>query len=280
VRMQPDGPGITFTLDLEPYGLRGIAKPPIDDALDALLDAAARCDAVGTVFVVGTLAEDRPDLVRRCAEAGHEIALHGYRHTPIDELGEAGFRDDLRRGRAVLEDLIGRRVSGYRAPLFSLSSLTPWAPGILGEDDFDYSSSVLPAFSPIRGLPGAPRRPFRWADGPIELPCPVGGIGSWAVPYLGGVYLRYVSLRLSARLVTRTAPDEVLWLYCHPYDADGTLHRLDLPQAGRGMTAILSARRGNTAERVRRVLRMGGGPAPPLGDRARALRDLPVVPAP
>ena len=263
---------ITFTFDLEGYGLKGVAAPPIEDAVEAILDAA---DGIrGTVFVVGELARERPDLVAMCTMAGHEIALHGDRHVPIDQLGEHGFRDDLRRGRAAVEDAAGESLVGYRAPLFSLTRITPWAPAILADEGFSYSSSVLPARSPIRGLPGAPRAPFRWLDGPVELPCPLGGASRGMLPYLGGVYLRYLPLRLVRRWARGAGADEALWIYCHPYDADRTGARLELPHAGRVTTAILGLRRRGTPERIRAVLDLGA-PGAPLRDVAARAGDLP-----
>jgi polysaccharide deacetylase family protein (PEP-CTERM system associated) len=263
---------ISFTMDLEGYGLRGMAAPPIERAVATILSATD--GRRGTIFVVGELARERPELVRMCVEGGHEIALHGHRHVPIDELGERGFRDDLRRGRAAVEDVAGHSVIGYRAPLFSLTRMTPWAPAALAEEGFVYSSSVLPARSPIRGLPGAPHGPFRWRNGIVELPCPVGGTSHWLLPYLGGVYLRYLPIRLVRRWARLAHPREALWLYCHPYDADRTGRRLDLPHAGAATTTILGLRRRRTPERIRAVLELGpsGGP---LGDIAARLTALP-----
>ena len=266
---------ITFTLDLEDYWLRGEGHVPLDRSVDRILDAAALAGSTGTVFVVGELAERRPDLVQRCRGAGHEIALHGYRHVPIDHLGPDAFRSDVRQGKTILEDLIGATVHGYRAPMFSLTARTPWAPRMLSEEGFEYSSSVLPGLSPIRGFPGLPSSPFRWEGGPLELPCPVAGLGRWALPYLGGVYLRYIPLGAVQRLVKRAHPSEVLWLYCHPYDVDDTRFALELPQAGAVSNRILSARRGGSEHRIRAVLQLGS--APTLLERAGSITSFPVV---
>ncbi len=226
----------------------------------------------GTVFVVGELAERRPDLVLRCRDAGHEIGLHGYRHVPIDELGEQAFRQDVSRGRDVLEHITGEGVTGYRAPLFSITPSTAWAPGILTGMGFRYSSSVLPTRSPIRGFPGAPHRPFRWSCGLVELPCPIGGIGAASIPYLGGVYLRYLPM-VAVRTMTRRHSDLAQWLYCHPYDVDDTGRTLHLPHAGMMTTRILGWRRRGTPRRIADVLGRGpaGVPLRVVADRCAAL---------
>lgn len=269
-----DAAPVSFTLDLEDYWLRGGAPGPIDASVDRLLACAAAADSRGTVFVVGDLAARRPDLVRRCAEAGHEMAIHGYVHTPIDDLGADGFRADIRRARATVEDITGQPVAGYRAPLFSITAQTPWAPDILRDEGFAYSSSVLPAASPIRGFPGAPRTPFRWTCGLVELPCPIGGLGPGRVPYLGGVYLRYLPMRVVRRLAARAPSDAVQWLYCHPYDVDTTGVQLSLPHAGRVTTRVLSHRRRGAAARITSILGMASGGAP-LAEHVARLSALP-----
>lgn len=268
---------ISFTLDLEDYALCGTTAP-LDRSVDAILAAAAAAGARGTVFVVGELAERRPDLVARCHDAGHEIGLHGYRHVPIDQLGPAGLRDDVLRGRDVVESITGERILGYRAPLFSITPATSWAPAILAEIGIRYSSSVLPAANPIRGFPGAPRGAFRWKSGLVEFPCPVGGVGRMRIPFLGGVYLRYLPMTLVRHLAKRS-PVDPQWLYCHPYDVDETGIALALPHAGRATTWVLGRRRRGCAHRITQVLSLGSAGSP-LGEIAAAIGELAEFPRP
>ena len=94
------------------------------------------CDAhgvKGTFFILTWNAERHPELVRRIADAGHEIASHGYRHRLIYEQSQAEFRDDILRSKKILEDLTGTPVWGYRAPSFSLTSKSLWALDVLLE---------------------------------------------------------------------------------------------------------------------------------------------------
>lgn len=240
---------------------------PVTDRVLAFLRAR---EIRGTFFVVGELAERSPDLVRRIRSAGHEIGLHGYRHVALDKLGEDGFRNDVERGKETLEAILDQGVIGYRAPMFSLTGRTPWAPGVLCKLGFAYSSSVLPAPNPVHGYPGKPRTPFRWECGLLELPCPLMGRADMAIPFLGGVYLRYVPapvLRLRAR---RTTPEQLLWTYLHPYDFDHGAPFVRLPHAGWLTSRIVQSRRRSTYARVEWVLDTWGT-APPLGERARAV---------
>lgn len=269
--------GVTVSYDLEHHGRPINAVPAYERVTDRLLALLEDLDVRGTFFVVGQLAERSPDLVRRVASAGHEIALHGFKHIAIGSLGERGFVEDIRRGKALLEDITGNPVDGYRAPLFSLTAATAWAPGQLLGEGIRYSSSVLPAPNPINGLPGAPRSPFRWKEGLLELPCPVLGVGRLSVPYLGGVYLRYLPAPMLRRAAQRQPAEHVIWTYVHPYDFDANAPFEVLPHAGWLTSRIVQMRRGSAFARLRTVIE-AGGTAPPLGERTRALaeRELPI----
>src|SRR4051794_24476271 len=168
---------LTVSVDLEDHRRDDTAELRFPDSTRHLLEALERWKATATFFVVGTLAEAHPELVREVADRGHEIALHGWEHVPLGSLGPDRFRTDVAKGKALLEDLTGTDVVGFRAPTFSLTAGTPWAPDVLGETGFRYSSSVLPAANPLFGYPGAPLDPFRWTSGLVEFPVPIAGLG-------------------------------------------------------------------------------------------------------
>jgi hypothetical protein len=131
---------------------------------------------------------------------------------------------------------------------------------------------VLPARNPLYGWPGQPRHPFRWPGGLVELPCPVAALGPLSNPYLGGVYLRvlpWTAIRLG---LARSHADEMLWLYCHPYDFDPDEPFVPRGDVGRLGNRLLWLNRSRMARRVGRVL--AGRAGPPLRERAAA------VPAP
>jgi len=184
-----------------------------------LLDLLDEHGATGTFFLVGEIAREAPDLVREIGARGHEIASHSYRHVPLIDEGPRQFLAEIRRSKAHLEDLASRQVVGFRAPVFSLTRETIWATEVLREAGFRYSSSVLPAGSFAYGLPTAPRAPFLWASGLLEIPCPVGRIGPLVLPFLGGMYLRYLPPWRLRQLSAQVA-ESALWSYCHPYDID------------------------------------------------------------
>lgn len=99
----------------------------IEDNVRRLLDIFADRGARATFFWLGWAAERLPALVRDVAAAGHEIASHGYGHVRVHEQTPAEFRADIRRTRALLEDLAGAAVTGYRAASFSIDERNLWA---------------------------------------------------------------------------------------------------------------------------------------------------------
>ena len=257
---------ITFTLDLEDYAPAG-TPARANLIIPRVLELLAEQGAAGTFFVVGVFAESEPDLVKTIAAAGHEVALHAYRHVPLTQLTPEVFRADTARGKALLEDLTGQAVTGFRAPTFSLVPESRWAVDELAAAGFTYSSSVVPARSPLYGWPGQPRHPYRWPNGLVELPCPVASFGSLLVnPYLGGVYFRVLPWPAVTLGLVRSRPEEILWLYCHPYDFDPEEPFVPRGDVGRIGNRLLWLNRAGMAARVARVL--NGRSGEPLGVRA------------
>src|SRR5207237_118692 len=117
--------------------------------------------APATFFIVGEIARHHADLVRAIHRAGHEVASHGWDHRRVLGMTPASFRDDIRKSKAALEDVIGAPVRGYRAPTFSVVRQTAWALDVLAEEGMLYDSSIYPVRHDRYGVPAAPRMPFR-----------------------------------------------------------------------------------------------------------------------
>jgi polysaccharide deacetylase family protein (PEP-CTERM system associated) len=122
-----------------------------------------------TFFVLGWVAERFPGLVKEINARGHEIACHGYGHQRIHTQTRQEFKEDARRAKEILENIIGNEVIGYRAPTYSINENTIWALEVLFELGFRYDSSIFPIKHDFYGLPEAPRFPFYidFTDGDI-----------------------------------------------------------------------------------------------------------------
>lgn len=225
----PHKPRIKFTLDLEDHRPDPAMPRRYPGITAQILDFLEQRKVTASVFVLGRLAREDPGLIKSIAERGHEIGFHSYAHRHLTDMNAGQLRVDLVDNKALLEDLTGRAVIGYRAPAFSLTRQSMWATDVIRDAGFAYSSSVLPAQSPIFGFPGAPRQPFRWPNGLLEIPVPVARVGPLELPFLGGFYLRYLPTRVIRRCLERGRPEQCYWLYCHPhdFDADEAFYRIE-----------------------------------------------------
>lgn len=262
-------PSLTFSLDLEDHRAERSGPPRYAHMTRRILDFLDEIDVRGTVFAVGEVAEAEPDLVREIARRGHEVAFHSYRHRPLTSETRDRFRDETRAGKALLEDLTGAPVAGFRAPVFSLTRRSAWTVDILEELGFVYSSSVLPARHPLHGMPEAPRGPFRWPGGLLELPVPLASLGPWSLPFLGGIYLRYLPDGVIARLRGK-ASDQLLWTYCHPYDFDPGEPFCRIRDAALWVSVLLWFNRRNSFAKMRKLL--SGGSALPFREQIESGR--------
>ena len=262
-------PAVTFTLDVEDYTAPG-REPRALATTRRILEFLATRSVRGSFFVVGEFAAANPAIVKEIASGGHEIGLHSYRHTPLTEADPDTFRREIRDARAFMEDLAGAPVVGFRAPAFSLMASSAWAADVLAELGFRYSSSVLPARSPLYGYPGRPRTPHRWPSGLLELPCPVADLGPITNPYLGGIYFRVLPWTAVRYGLGRAHPDELLWAYLHPYDFDPGEPFQKRPDLGPWKSRLQWLYRRRMYDRVDRLFTWGRA-ADPLADRIATL---------
>ena len=122
--------------------------------------SAFRIPTKATFFVLGWNAERYSGLVQRIQKEGHEIACHGYAHKFVYTQSKEEFRQDIRKSKAILEDITGNEVIGYRAASYSITNKSQWAFEVLLEEGFKYDSSIFPIHHDFYGLPTAPRFPF------------------------------------------------------------------------------------------------------------------------
>lgn len=191
---------------------------------DAVLALFAEAGVSATFFTLGWVAERYPALMRRIADAGHEVASHGYDHARVFTLSPEAFRADLRRSRALLEDASGQRVIGYRAPSFSIDQRTPWAHAILAEEGYRYSSSVAPIRHDHYGWPESPRFAWRPVVGSdlLELPVTTAEFRGRRLAAGGGGFFRllpYGFSRWAIRQVNGRQKRPAI-IYFHPWEID------------------------------------------------------------
>lgn len=177
-----------------------------------------------TFFTLGWVAERYPGLVRRISDNGHELASHGYGHQRASEMSRPAFRQDITRAKALLEDIAGVAVRGYRAPSFSIGQANLWALDELAAAGYAYSSSIYPIAHDHYGMPQAPRFPYRPARCPelLELPPTTVRLAGRNLPAAGGGFFRLLPYAVSRRLIERVnrVEGQPCMFYFHPWEVD------------------------------------------------------------
>ena len=234
--MQPAKPINGLSVDVEDWFQVGAFENVIErDTWDNLTDRVERnCDEIlalfaeadvkATFFTLGWVAQRHGALLRRIAAAGHEIASHGWDHARVYRLDKESFAHDVEMSRKALEDAVGTRITGYRAPSFSIDGRTPWAYMVLAEQGFVYSSSVAPISHDHYGWKEAPRfafKPLPWSD-LIEIPVTTAELGGKRLAAGGGGFFRvlpYGFSRWAIRQVNRRDGRPAVF-YFHPWEID------------------------------------------------------------
>ncbi len=210
----------------------------VEGNVDRLLALFERCGQRGTFFILGHVAQRRPGLVRRIADAGHEVASHGTHHDRLHRLTPDTFREDLLTSKRLLEDLTGQPVLGYRAPTFSVTRQTAWAIDVLAESGFTYDASIFPVRHPWYGVIDAPLEPF-WCKTQsgqkiLEVPPLVWRAAGRNLAVAGGGYFRLLPLGLMKRGLRQAAKEQrPAILYFHPWEFDPDMPRMPLSFTGR-----------------------------------------------
>ncbi len=220
-----------LTIDLEDWyhGLFSIdySLNSFEDRIEGnsikLLNILSETNTKATFFVLGVVAEQYPEIVRRIYQEGHEIGTHGYSHKLVYNMSPKSFAEDIQRSLDIIEKIIGCRVLGYRAPAFSLTKKTNWVFDILREKGFRYDASIYPTKNMLYGIPEAFRFPHKvkGMDHFVEVPGSTIRIFGKNIPFGGGFYLRaypYIFTKFSIIYLNKSNKSVVI--YVHPWDFD------------------------------------------------------------
>jgi len=253
-----------LTVDFEDW-YQGLEIPPekrggFEDRLAVsgrrLLRLFAEAGVRGTFFVLGVVAERHPELVREIVAGGHEIATHGWSHTLVYQMRPETFRTELRRSIQLLEEIGGQRITGHRAPFFSITRESLWALEIVCAEGLRYDSSIFPVLNYRYGIEDAPRwpHPIAFEGGTLtEFPITTWRVLGRNLPVAGGAYFRllpYALTRTAFRRVNAAGRPAVF--YVHPWELDPEQPRIALP---RRIALTHYTNLGATERRLRLLLR-------------------------
>ncbi len=271
-----------LTIDVEDYfhvsAFENISPPAtwterecrVERNTDLILNILDEHSVKATFFILGWVAERYPQLTKQIATQGHEIASHGYLHQRVELQDRDVYREDVRKGKKILEDQIGAEVLGYRAPSYSITRKTSWAFDELLEAGFKYDSSIFPMQHDFYGIPDWPRfagyavkNGDNWCESPSisqgqlgikELPITTLKLGQRNLPIAGGGYFRLLPYAVTRWGLNRINQQEQqpFVFYLHPWEFDPQQPRMAGASAKSKFRHYLNLSK--TEQRFRRLL--------------------------
>lgn len=176
------------------YGGRDFKYQQYDETFAKLIDDLDCYNIKATFFCLGKLAVERPGIIKKIAEKGHEVGCHSNEHTWLTKMDEQTLKIDTLDAVKALEDVSGQKVISYRAPAFSIMPENKWAVNVLEDCGIENESSIFPATRDFGGYPTFPQ----------DMPCyisykgaklkeyPISMVTVWGrkMAYSGGGYFR------------------------------------------------------------------------------------------
>lgn len=195
----------------------------------SLLQLCKKYNSKGTFFILSSVAEKNPDIVRRILEDGHEIGSHGYSHELVYKMDEESFKDDLRKSIEILRNITGDKPLSYRAPSWSGKLQMVWFFNSLKEEGIKFDSSIFPVKTFLFGDPNSPPHPFE-IEGIIEIPASTINFLGKRIPFGGGFSFRLMPLFLTENFIKILNRKGIpALIYLHPREIDPEHPRLSLP---------------------------------------------------
>ncbi len=190
-----------------------------------LLNIFDEYNVKATCFILGTVTETYPNLVREINDSGHEVATHGYGHDLVYKLDPKQFQDDLKRSINLLKSITGKKVNGYRAPYFSITQESEWALDVLAKLEIEYDSSIFPIKRKLYGIPGWKSFPHNIITNKgrniYELPISTINFLRKTLPIGGGGYFRLLPYSIVKKAISSiNNKGQPAVFYLHPYELD------------------------------------------------------------
>lgn len=193
----------------------------IYEGTDRILDSLVERNLKGTFFTVGWLAEHHPSIIKKIADAGHQVGCHTYQHELLTRFNKEQMYEDTRKAKMLIEDAIGKEINAFRAPAFSITKENLYAFDVLGELGFTIDCSIFPTTRDFGGMPdygvSEPRiiehNGYRFKEFPINP----GVIMGREIVFSGGGYFRLFPYWLIKKL---TKKQSYTMTYFHPSDFD------------------------------------------------------------
>ncbi len=190
-----------------------------------ILDLLKSHNVKATFFILSSIAQEAPGLIKRILDDGHEIGTHGCCHKMVNTMDPKEFRKDIHDSVRILENMTGTKVKCYRAPTWSISSKNLWALEILEQEGIECDSSFQPFKTYLYGDSKSPLEPFHPIINNnrlnlIEVPSTVLSLVKFKIPFSGGAYLRVFPMFFIKWAFNKVNKKKPVMLYTHPWEID------------------------------------------------------------
>lgn len=211
------------------------AQQGLEEGIPFLVEALNSAGIKATIFVSAHLAKTVPHIIRDLFEQGHEIASHGYDHNlDYSKLSKEEHLYQLSSSIQVLEDITGDKVIGFRSPQFRIN---PHQFEHLAQLGLKYDSSV------VSGRLG---KRYDNRNGLVFSDAEAYGIRVFPIPVfpllgfpMGVLWFNALSFQFSRTLFTHflknSSKNQVVGIYCHPFDFVKVKKRYDKSKLGHRM---------------------------------------------
>ncbi|MCX6232317.1 MAG: polysaccharide deacetylase family protein [Bacteroidetes bacterium] len=174
-----------------------------------------------TFFCLGWIAKKYPEIIKQIDQLGYEIGCHSDQHKLVNTLTPALFKKDTEIAVLRLEDIIGKKITSYRAPCFSFTPETSWAYEILAELGITHDSSIFPSLKILGGYENFPSEKaciVKYNGITMkELPITKASFLGQNIVYSGGGFFRFFPYYL---IKYWSKNSDYLMTYLHPRDID------------------------------------------------------------
>lgn len=189
--------------------------------IDIILNLFEKENVLATFFILGWIAEQYPDMVKKIFDHGHEIASHGYGHSITNVLNADQLYNDIKKSKEILEDIVENPIVGYRAPNFSINNKVV---DILKNLNFNYDSSYNPfqlhgRYGTIDDENLKDGNIIKLENGLYEVPISTLKSNGLTIPIGGGAYFRIMPYPIFRYLVNKQIEKKNFYnFYLHPWE--------------------------------------------------------------
>jgi len=199
--------------------------------IQEILETLEEYNTKATFFMVGSVAEKYPNMIRQIVDNGHELSSHSHLHKLVYKMNKQEFSDDVSQSLDVLRKISGTDILGFRAPTWSIFPNTIWAIEALKSLGLKYDSSIYPVSTNLFRCRELKRFSHKILDDFIEFPPSTFQILGYNFPFAGGTFLRYLPENFIKNRVTEiNKKGNPAVVYFHSWEFDNDIPVQKIPK--------------------------------------------------